>query len=109
MNDNIKQLEHNLLDNILPKTNNIITEDNPFSNWYEHVDHPKHYNNYDIEVIDMMEKIWGLNATIQFCLMNAFKYRMRIGLKPDNTIHQDLQKEHWYLNKANQLKLKLKN
>ena len=67
----------------------------------EAVEHPKHYNNYPIEVIDMMLSIWGKENTINFCLMNAFKYRMRLGLK-DN-IEQDLAKEQWYLNKANEL------
>lgn len=67
----------------------------------EVVEHPKHYNNYPIEVIDMMLSIWGVENTINFCLMNAFKYRMRLGLK-DN-IEQDLAKEQWYLNKANEL------
>lgn len=74
---------------------------------YENVNHPKHYNNYDIEVIDMMEKIWGINATINFCQMNAFKYRMRMGTKPNNEINEDIKKEQWYLNKAKELKSKL--
>lgn len=30
---------------------------------YEMVNHPKHYNNYDKEVIDMMVDIWGLEKT----------------------------------------------
>lgn len=70
---------------------------------YEMVNHPSHYNKYDIEVIDMMEKIWGVDATILWCKMTAFKYRMRLGEKPENPIEQDLNKEHWYLNKAEEL------
>lgn len=68
----------------------------------ENVNHPKHYNQYPIEVIDMMVAIWGTEKAIDFCLMNAFKYRMRLGLK--DSITQDLAKEHWYLNKAEELK-----
>ena len=83
--------------------NNTITNDN-----YEQVNHPSHYNNYGKEVIDMMESIWGTEKLIAFCEMNAFKYRMRMGTKPDNPIQQDIEKEKWYLNKANQLKNKLK-
>ena len=75
---------------------------------YEQVNHPSHYNNYGKEVIDMMESIWGTEKLIAFCEMNAFKYRMRMGTKPDNPIQQDIEKEKWYLNKANQLKNKLK-
>lgn len=67
----------------------------------ENVDHPKHYNQYPIEVIDMMVSIWGVEKAIDFCLMNAFKYRMRLGHKDD--IKQDLAKEQWYLNKATEL------
>ena len=70
---------------------------------YEHVNHPKHYNNYSKEVIDMMIDIWGVEKTIAFCEMNAFKYRMRMGTKPENSIEQDLKKEKWYLDKAKEL------
>jgi hypothetical protein len=66
------------------------------------VEHPKHYNQYPIEAIDMMVSIWGVEKTISFCYMNAFKYRMRLGHK-DN-FAQDLAKEQWYLNKAKELK-----
>lgn len=74
---------------------------------YEKVNHPKHYNNYDMEVIDMMEKIWGTKYTIVFCQMNAYKYRMRMGTKPGSDITEDLEKEQWYLKKADELKAKL--
>jgi hypothetical protein len=69
---------------------------------YNHIN-PDHYRNYPIEVIDMMSAIWGKAATATFCEMNAFKYRMRMGTKPDNSIEQDLKKESWYLNKAKEL------
>lgn len=71
---------------------------------YEMVNNPKHYNNYTIEVIDMMRKIWGDEATALWCEMTAFKYRMRVGTKPDNPIEQDLSKEEWYLSKAKELR-----
>ncbi len=67
----------------------------------EMVNHPSHYNNYPIEVLDMMISIWGKDAVKLWCEMTAFKYRMRLGLK-DN-IEQDLAKEQWYLNKVNEL------
>ena len=70
---------------------------------YEMVNHPSHYNNYDVEVVDMMERIWGKEATANWCKMTAFKYRMRMGTKPGSTVHEDLQKEAWYLNKAKEL------
>ena len=68
----------------------------------EQVNHPDHYNKYPVEVIDMMVKIFGVNATYHFCLLNAFKYRMRMGLKSPNTTEflNDLAKEKWYLKMA---------
>lgn len=68
------------------------------------VNSPAHYNSYSVETIDMMERIWGIENLIIFCEINAFKYRMRIGLKDDT--EQDFQKEQWYIEKANQLRLK---
>ena len=68
----------------------------------EKVNHPNHYNQYPVEVIDMMIDIWGAEGVAAFCIMNAFKYRMRLGLKDD--IQQDLAKEQWYLNKSKELK-----
>lgn len=74
---------------------------------YDYVDTPEHYIKYPIEVIDMMIKIWGVPAVIQYCEINAFKYRMRAGTKPGNSLEQDLAKEKWYLDKATELKKSL--
>jgi hypothetical protein len=71
---------------------------------YEHVEHPIHYNTYPMETIDMMVAIWGKEKVADFCEITAFKYRMRMGTKPDNSIEQDLKKEQWYLNKAKELR-----
>lgn len=71
---------------------------------YEQVNHPNHYNQYSIEVIDMMIAIFGEEKTADWCEMTAYKYRMRMGTKPDNSIDQDLAKEKWYLNKAKELR-----
>ena len=71
---------------------------------YEHVEHPSHYNHYSSETIAMMVAIWGKEKVADFCEINAFKYRMRMGTKPFNSIEQDLKKEQWYLNKAKELR-----
>lgn len=76
---------------------------------YEMVNHPTHYNQYDIEVIDMIIKIWGPEAAALWCDITAFKYRMRMGTKPDNSIEQDIKKEQWYLNKSKEIKDNLIN
>ena len=74
---------------------------------YEMVNHPSHYNQYDIEVIDMIIKIWGPEAAALWCDITAFKYRMRMGTKPDNSIEQDIKKEQWYLNKSKEIRKNL--
>lgn len=69
------------------------------------VDHikPKHYQNNSKEVFEMMIDIWGREDFIKHCEMTAFKYRMRVGLKPDQPIERDLEKAKWYENKAKEL------
>ena len=69
------------------------------ANNYEMVEHPAH-NKYDVEVIEMMTRIWGTKAVAIWCKLTAFKYRMRLGEKPDNSIEQDLKKEKFYLDYA---------
>ena len=71
---------------------------------YEHVEHPAHYNTYGQETIAMMVAIWGEEKVADWGEITAFKYRMRMGSKPDNSIEQDLKKEQWYLNKAKELR-----
>ena len=83
-----------------PKDTPTVKSDNK----YEYVNHPSHYNNYSIEVIEMMLRIYGPQKTFDFCEMNAFKYRMRMGTKPGNDIQEDLKKEKWYLAKAKEIK-----
>lgn len=67
----------------------------------EQVNHPAYYNQYPIEIIDMMIIMFGKEATFHFCLLNAFKYRMRAGNKLN--LEEDLAKEAWYLDKAKEL------
>lgn len=55
----------------------------------------------------MMVSIYGIEATATWCEMTDFKYRMRVGTKPDNPVEQALDKERWYLNKAKELRSKL--
>lgn len=67
----------------------------------EMVNHPSHYNDFDVEVLDMMERIWGIDETAAFCKLNAFKYKMRAGSKFDAI--EDLKKADWYLTKYHDL------
>lgn len=85
---------------------NIASEQDKLKE-YNFTDHPDHYNIYDYEVIDMMEKIWGTEDAIKWCKMTAWKYRQRMGTKPGEPVDRDLKKERWYLDKAAELKSKL--
>lgn len=65
---------------------------------------PNHYKKGNKEVWEMMVDIWGVEAFITHCEMNAYKYMQRLGSKPNAPIEQDLKKASWYLNKAQELK-----
>lgn len=80
----------------------IVKEDAKDISKKEAVNHPSHYNQYDVEVLEMMKRIWGEDAVKNFCKLNAFKYRMRAGHKDD--VEQDLAKEKFYLDYFAQLK-----
>ena len=82
------------------------TVEAPQEEKYEMVDHPAHYNNYDKEVIDIIERVWGTYLAAMWCEITAFKYRMRMGTKPTSSISEDLKKETWYLKKTKELKEK---
>ena len=71
---------------------------------YEMVNSPEHYNRYSVEVVEMLRRIYGTEATALWCEMTALKYRMRMGTKPGNSIEQELAKEAWNLNKAKELR-----
>lgn len=58
----------------------------------ENVDHPKHYNNGKIEVIDFIE-----DQSLGFCLGNAVKYIARAGKKNPFCEVEDLRKAVWYI------------
>lgn len=71
----------------------------------EKVDHPSHYKRSGaMECIDEMVITFGAEATINFCLCNAWKYRYRAGMKGD--AEEDLKKSDWYIQKAKQLQFK---
>ena len=65
---------------------------------------PDHYKKFSVETIDMMVKIWGKEAVALHCEMCAFKYKIRVGNKPDQPSERDLEKATWYLKKAQELR-----
>lgn len=68
----------------------------------EQVNHPIHYQNNGKECIDLMIEKYGLLATIDFCILNAFKYIFRCGRKEGNPNYQELNKAEWYLKWADE-------
>jgi hypothetical protein len=74
-----------------------ITDEKP-----DLVNHPPHYKQGRMEVIDMMLKLFGKEAVINYCELNAFKYRMRAGYK--NDVAEEISKAKWYENKIKELK-----
>lgn len=66
------------------------------------VDHPTHYNRDNaMECIDEMLLVFGKDATMNFCLLNAWKYRYRAA---DKNGVEDLKKSDWYLKKVQELR-----
>lgn len=58
----------------------------------EKVNHPSHYNDGKIEVIDYIE-----DKQLGFCLGNAIKYISRAGKKYKDKEVEDLKKAIWYI------------
>jgi len=58
------------------------------------VNHPSHYTDGKIEVIDFIE-----DKKLGFCLGNAVKYISRAGKKNKDKEVEDLQKAIWYINR----------
>ena len=67
----------------------------------EQVNHPNHYNQGQYECIAVMESIYGIEATMNFCLLCAFKYTWRTN---DKDGIQDTDKAIWYLQKYKELR-----
>jgi len=70
---------------------------------YEMVNHPSHYNRYPIEAVEMARRIWGDQAMKTAAEITAFFYRMRLGLKPENSVEQELAKEEFWLDYAKKM------
>lgn len=64
------------------------------------VNHPNHYTNGGMECIDEMVMVFGKEAVMHFCVLNAWKYRRRALFKNGE---QDIEKSHWYIAKYKEL------
>lgn len=64
---------------------------------------PDHYKREgQMECIEEMLMLYGVDEVMSFCKLNAHKYRYRAGLKDDPQQEQD--KAAWYMNKYKKLK-----
>lgn len=61
---------------------------------YDQKGNAKHYSDNRINMVRMLDSIWGTETTMKFCEMNAFKYRMRLGKKDDPSL--EMSKIKWY-------------
>lgn len=68
----------------------------PLQGMSNSVDHPKHYNEGTIEVIDFMESCLTSEEFRGACKMNVIKYVSRERTKSGL---EDLKKAAWYLNR----------
>lgn len=64
------------------------------------VTNPHHYQTNNLECIDEMLVVFGKQAVINFCNLNAWKYRYRSENKGGQ---DDLDKADWYLRKSLEL------
>lgn len=60
----------------------------------DNVNHPAHYTDGKIEVIEFIE-----DKKLGFCLGNAVKYISRAGKKDPTKTIEDLKKAQWYINR----------
>lgn len=60
----------------------------------DNVNHPEHYTDGNIEVIDYIE-----DKQLGFHLGNVVKYISRAGKKDPTTKKEDLEKAKWYLDR----------
>ena len=61
---------------------------------HDNVNHPAHYTDGNIEVIDFIE-----DKNLPYHLGNAVKYISRAGEKDPEKTAEDLRKAVWYLNR----------
>lgn len=88
------------MDNILKKYN--FSSEKLEKDENSAVNHPKHYqNDGGLETIDEMILLFGLEETMIFCKLNAWKYRARASKKGSEK--EDLEKANWYILKYEEL------
>jgi hypothetical protein len=84
------------------KTNNLNQED------YDYV-RPQHYKEKDgRETWEVMIDLFGAERVADWCELTAYKYKARMGKKPNEGIDREQAKIDWYENKAREIRESLK-
>lgn len=74
--------------------------------FHDNVNHPSHYNREGaMETIDEMIELFGIEQTMAFCKLSAWKYRARALRKNGE---EDMKKSDWFVRKYAELKVRLK-
>jgi hypothetical protein len=68
----------------------------------EAVDHPPHYNKGNIETINYIEDVLGVEGAINYCHGNVLKYTGTRLFSKGNAV-EDGRKAIWYMNKILEL------
>lgn len=73
-------------------------DETPLSNMGQEEDHinPPHYKAGGVECIDLMLRLYGRKAAMEYCKLNGFKYMYRTDRKGGK---EDIGKAAWYLKK----------
>ena len=67
---------------------------------FDPVERPQHYGQGEIECIDYIKQVLGLDGFIAYCHGNMIKYQHRYRYKQNPV--EDMKKAQWYLNKMNE-------
>ena len=91
---NTKKIWDNVCDNHTDYSSIKICPNDIANELHDSVEHPAHYTDGNIEVIDYIE-----DKKLGFCLGNAIKYISRAGKKDRSKEIEDLEKAIWYINR----------
>lgn len=70
---------------------------------YDYIN-PQHYVQDDgKQTWERMIDDFGLEETAIFCKLNAYKYKDRMGKKPNEDVEREMKKIQWYEDKAEEL------
>ena len=71
----------------------------PYEN-FNPVTKPLHYNVGEIECIDYIKQVLGVEGFIAYCHGNMIKYQHRYRYKGNGT--EDMKKAEWYIKRMNE-------